>query len=41
MFQPQLVGNYSGQFTIKPRGGVSDITINCVGRGQGALCCVV
>ncbi|XP_065886516.1 cilia- and flagella-associated protein 65-like [Dysidea avara] len=36
MFQPQLVGSCSGHFTIKPRGGVSDITIKCVGRGQGA-----
>ena len=35
MFQPQLVGSCSGHFTIKPRGGVSDITIKCVGRGQG------
>lgn len=34
-FQPQSVESCCEQFIIKPRGGISDVTINCKGRGRG------
>lgn len=35
MFQPRSTESCCEQFIIKPRGGISNVTIRCTGRGQG------
>ena len=35
MFQPRSVESCCEQFIITPKGGISNVTMKCNGRGQG------